>query len=116
MDRSKQVIDPLPPEVQECIDTYGRYYAEQHKLGMSVRDDMKYVASVALRAATSESDIRDAARYRWLRLNADNEFTDRDSDEPILIAKGVKFSRIGWSEEIDAAIDAKLSATDRREG
>jgi hypothetical protein len=50
MDKSQQVIDPLPPEVQECIDAYGRYYAEQHKLGMSVRDDMKYVASVAIRA------------------------------------------------------------------
>lgn len=50
MDKSQQVIDPLPPEVQECIDSYGRYYAEQHKLGMSVRDDMKYVASVAIRS------------------------------------------------------------------
>lgn len=50
MDKSQQVIDPLPPEVQECIDAYGRYYAEQHKLGMSVRDDMKYVASVAIRS------------------------------------------------------------------
>lgn len=62
MKTDQQVIDPLPPEVQECIDAYGRYYAEQHKLGMSVRDDMKYVASVAIRSvAVPESGTNNAA-------------------------------------------------------
>ena len=41
----------LHPVVQECIDNYGKYYAEQHKLGMSVRSDMIYVAQLALRWA-----------------------------------------------------------------
>ena len=44
---------PLHPVVQECIDNYGKYYAEQHKLGMSVRSDMIYVAQLALRWADS---------------------------------------------------------------
>lgn len=53
MNADQQVIDPLPPEVMEAINSYGRYYAEHHKLGMSVRDDMKYIASVAIRCAQS---------------------------------------------------------------
>ena len=42
----------LPPAVQECIDAYGRYYADHHKLGMSVRKDMQYVAEMAMRWAS----------------------------------------------------------------
>lgn len=41
----------LHPVIQECIDNYGKYYADQHKLGMSVRSDMIYVAQIALRWA-----------------------------------------------------------------
>lgn len=56
----------LHPVVQECIDNYAKYYAEHHKLGMSIRDDMRYVAEVATRWAheSSEDVFRDAVRWR----------------------------------------------------
>ncbi len=41
----------LHPVVQECIDNYAKYYAEHHKLGLSIRSDMRYVAEVATRWA-----------------------------------------------------------------
>jgi len=44
-------LEPLPPEVHEAINAYAAYYAEHHKLGMSIRNDMQYIASVALRFA-----------------------------------------------------------------
>ena len=50
----------LPPAVQECIDAYGRYYAEHHKLGMSIRNDMKYVAEVAMRWKPNGLDFAEA--------------------------------------------------------
>lgn len=42
-------LPPLPPVVQEAIDAHAKYYAEHHKLGMSIRDDMSYIARVAMR-------------------------------------------------------------------
>lgn len=60
--RDSMVIDPLPAMVMEAIDAYGRYYAEQHKLGMSVRDDMKYIASVAIRSVTGGDGGLDIAQ------------------------------------------------------
>lgn len=58
----------LHPVVQECIDGYAKYYAKHHKLGLSIRDDMRYVAEVATRWAQDISvTAKDAARYRWLR-------------------------------------------------
>ena len=46
--------DALHPVVQEAIDNYAKYYAEQHKLGLSIRDDMRYVAQVATRWANAD--------------------------------------------------------------
>ena len=51
MDKPVESAPSLHPVVQECIDNYGKYYAEQHKLGMSVRSDMIYVAQLAIRWA-----------------------------------------------------------------
>ena len=51
MDKPIESAPLLHPVVQECIDNYGKYYAEQHKLGMSVRSDMIYVAQLAIRWA-----------------------------------------------------------------
>lgn len=42
---------PINPVVQEAIDNFGRYYAERHKLGMSIRSDMQYIARLASRWA-----------------------------------------------------------------
>lgn len=42
---------PINPVVQEAIDNFGRYYAEYHKLGMSIRSDMQYIARLASRWA-----------------------------------------------------------------
>jgi len=44
-------LETLPPEVHEAINAYAMYYAEHHELGMSIRKDMQYIASVALRFA-----------------------------------------------------------------
>ena len=57
----------LHPVVQEAIDSYAKYYAEHHKLGLSVRDDMRYIAEVATRwslGADTEGVFRDAVRWR----------------------------------------------------
>lgn len=59
-------------------------------------------------AAALEEVGKDAQRYRWLRFNSDNEFTDREDETPTLIAKGARFSCIGWDEKIDKAIDAAI--------
>mgnify|MGYP001597417069 CR=1 FL=1 len=42
-------FDTLPGPVQETINAHAKYYAKHHNLGMSIRDDMTYVAKVALR-------------------------------------------------------------------
>ena len=42
-------FDKLPGPVQEAIGALAKYYAEHHKLGMSIKDDMTYIACVALR-------------------------------------------------------------------
>lgn len=54
LDEQEEIVQ-LPPEVVECIDAYARYYAEHHKLGMSIRDDMKYIASVAIRFSANST-------------------------------------------------------------
>ena len=60
---------PLHPVVQECIDNYGKYYAEQHKLGMSVRSDMIYVAQLALRWADNAAAGSGGQKKLWLWKN-----------------------------------------------
>lgn len=58
----------LPDPVQEAIDAYGKYYAKHHKLGMSVRDDMTYIAQMAMRwiKPTDATEIEAAAdELRW---------------------------------------------------
>lgn len=50
------LVDGLHPVVHEAIDNYAKYYTEHHKLGLSIRDDMRYVAQVATRWATSQSE------------------------------------------------------------
>lgn len=64
--RDSALIDPLPPEVMEAINAYGRYYAEHHKLGMSIRDDMKYIASVAIRFGTAAVPESGSIPVAWL--------------------------------------------------
>lgn len=44
----------LHPAVMEAIDSYAKYYAEHHKIGLSVRNDMMYVAEVAVRWADAK--------------------------------------------------------------
>jgi len=101
-----QVIDPLPPVVMEAINQYGRYYADHHKLGMSVRDDMRYVASVAIRSTQSlpveVADIeKDAARYRWLQREVD--IRGMALEETVFRAL-----KNGDGNALDVAIDACL--------
>lgn len=58
----------LPAPVQEAIDAYGKYYAKHHKLGMSVRDDMTYIAQMAMRwvKPNDATEIESAADdLRW---------------------------------------------------
>ena len=62
--KANQVIDPLPPIVIEAINSYGKYYADQHNLGMSVRDDMKYIASVAIRSQDDTALLAECRRQR----------------------------------------------------
>ena len=47
-------FNTLPGPVQETINAHARYYAEHHKLGMSLKDDMTYIACVAMRWAELE--------------------------------------------------------------
>lgn len=49
--------DELHPVVHEAIDGYAKYYAAHHKLGLSIRDDMRYVAQVATRWAIPEGMV-----------------------------------------------------------
>ncbi|HEX6992413.1 MAG TPA: hypothetical protein VF151_11025 [Gemmatimonadales bacterium] len=63
-------LEPLPSVVQEAIDSYARYYAEHHKLGMSVRDDMRYIASLAIRwaperAASAVPDLKNSCTVSY---------------------------------------------------
>lgn len=57
-------LETLPDVVHEAIDSYARYYAEHHKLGLSIRDDMRYIASMAIRWATNNGYEKDAERWR----------------------------------------------------
>lgn len=75
----------LPAPVQEAIDACGRYYAEHHKLGMSVRDDMRYVAEVALRWKPSAQAMPNPAERFGLDKGSITPRTDaeiREHSEP----------------------------------
>lgn len=61
MDKPEAEVS-LHPVVQEAIDSYAKYYAEHHKLGMSIRSDMRYVAEVATRRATPTDKITSVHR------------------------------------------------------
>lgn len=57
---------------------------------------------------------RDAERYRWLRSNCQYGFEDREG--PQLIHRNGEsgpHQNPGWREELDAAIDAALSAKEK---
>ena len=47
--KNQDDLPTLPPAVQEAINAHAKYYAEHHKLGMSIRADMTYIAKVAMR-------------------------------------------------------------------
>lgn len=49
--RKGEPFESLPGPVQEAINAHAKYYAEHHGLGMSLRDDLTYIAQVALRWA-----------------------------------------------------------------
>ena len=50
-------FDDLPGPVQEAINAHAKYYAEHHKIGMSIRDDMTYIAKVAMRWKPSSEPV-----------------------------------------------------------
>lgn len=52
---TNNITKPLPGPVQEAIDAYARYYADHHCLGMSIRNDMIYVAQVAMRWSSKDA-------------------------------------------------------------
>lgn len=74
----KESIETLPGPVQEAINTYARYYAEHHKLGMSIRDDLIYIAHVAMRwrpesiAVVNDGGIDIAQELRTVMAREEN--------------------------------------------
>ena len=95
-------VPPLHPVVQECIDNYGKYYAEQHKLGMSVRSDMIYVAQLALRWADNAAAGHVAVSVEALRFA--KEFV---ADPEKRAQVKVQLAANGWpqlSDLIDEAV------------
>lgn len=67
-DKPENERGELPGSVQEAVDSYARYYADHHKLGMSIREDMTYIAQVAMRwcVPVDAAEIEAAAdELRW---------------------------------------------------
>ena len=61
--------------------------------------------------APLSDDAKDAARYRWLRINAIGAFRTNDGKGPVSVYHLSKIPAIpGIPEETDAAIDAALAA------
>ena len=68
-----------------------------------------YESTSSLSGAASV--MRDAARYRWLRINAIGAFRTNDGKGPVSVYHLSKIPAIpGIPEETDAAIDAALAA------
>ena len=68
-------------------------------------------ATTLYTAAQAQEDAKDAARYRWLRINAIGAFRTNDGKGPVSVYHLSKIPAIpGIPEETDAAIDAAIAA------
>jgi hypothetical protein len=63
----------IPAAVQVAIDAYAKYYAEHHKLGLSIRDNMRYIAQVAMRWAPGVPQDKIAAVERAFDYLGNNQ-------------------------------------------
>ena len=108
---------PLHPAVQECIDAYGRYYTEHHRLGMNVRNDMMYVAEVATRWAAQNAGAEPATKAAG-QDSAGEACGTRDGNSPEVSppapAATVPVPRDSWSVVYDGSSYGMLESPSGR--
>ena len=94
--------------VQAGEPWYGHKFKEQH------RGIWRCECGKTVKEATADwldSVLEDAARYRWLRINAIGAFRTNDGKGPVSVYHLSKIPAIpGIPEETDAAIDAAIAA------
>ena len=103
-------LETLPAEVHEAINTYAAYYAEHHKLGMGVRNDMQYIASVALRFAAPQPAVPEG--YALVPVEPTPEMIDA------YLANNAKFhsAKSDWAAMLSAAPKPDKPAEGVQEG